>query len=85
MNANNKVIGQLWSYLRLVSRIGETKYCYYKVCPVAEYQIESKYSNQTWKERRDFRLRTRDQVDYETVITEKLIDPLHASFLLDLL
>ena len=32
-----------------------------------------------------FRLRTRDQVDYETVITEKLIDPLHASFLLDLL
>ena len=37
------------------------------------------------KKENPFRLRTRDQVDYETVITEKLIDPLHASFLLDLL
>ena len=52
LNANNRVIGQLQSYLRLVSRIGETKHCYYEVCPVAEYQIERKYSNQTWKERK---------------------------------
>lgn len=36
-------------YSRLVGRIGKSKHRHYKICAISEHEIESKYSDQTWR------------------------------------
>lgn len=72
-------------YSRLVGRIGKSKHRHYKICAISEHEIESKYSDQTWRGKSTALTRGKQPTfitDMQNVITEKKIDPFHSSLLL---